>query len=441
MDFLKFQNLHDSIIANTTGGGENSALSVIRISGPIEPASFKNVLSLKSGSIEPRKAYFCKILDDNKEVLDEIVFTFFRAPNSFTGENVFELSVHGNVLNVKKIIKFLKENLSLRNAGFGEFSYRALRNGKMNLSQIEGLDLLLNAKSDLAISSGLSLLGGELNKDFTDLKRLYEQLRSALELNIDFSEDIGAEQGDKLLKDSFNDFFTLLKKVKNIGSIEPDSLLRPQVALIGAPNAGKSTVFNNILGRKRAIVNERAGTTRDYITNSVFYKGTEFELVDTAGIRETSNEIEASGIESSKMFAKSAFFRVLVENTKEKSVDFGDFDLKIATRGDEFEEISINSILCNANDYPLLDLVFSRAKSKFDEITKGRMIFTDRQFDLIDKIYKQALDLSQLLLVSNDIGIVSSELNILGQVVDELFGLADTDAVLNSIFANFCIGK
>ncbi len=316
----------DSIIALSSGSLGKSAISVIRISGPIEPGILVKYLSI-NGPIEPRRAYFSKLYDESNKLLDEVVLTYFAAPSSYTGENVYELSVHGNPLNIKRIIRFLIDKLDLRDAAKGEFSYRALRNKKLSLNQIEGLDLVLNSDSGFAIDSGLELLSGNIDTDYDSLRKSYLKLVSLLEVVINFSDDIGEKESLDLFKVEFYNFKNYAHLLKGRSSVDGDSLIKPKVVLYGKPNSGKSTFFNRILKRDRAIVSEIEGTTRDYISENLYINDINFEIIDTAGIRETDNLIESKGIDFSNNLLKRSFYRVCL--CKEVPSDISVFDLVI----------------------------------------------------------------------------------------------------------------
>lgn len=165
---INFSN-ESPIIACATGNTVNCAISVLRLSGFERFEDISQCFS-KSGPIEPRKVYLTNLIDEEKNLLDQVLMSFFPAPSSYTGENYLELSVHGNLLNVQKIISFFVTNLGFKHGSPGEFTYRALKNKKMNLSQVEGLELVLNASNNLVFSQGMELLQGSLYSDFLNLK-------------------------------------------------------------------------------------------------------------------------------------------------------------------------------------------------------------------------------------------------------------------------------
>jgi tRNA modification GTPase len=444
MSLNNYFDASDSIVTCSTGTSQNTAIGIIRISGPMEPANVLSALSL-SGPMEPRFAYTTN-LHDSGTVLDKIVVTYFEAPRSFTGENVFELAVHGNQLNISKIISFLQEKLNLRLAQAGEFSYRALRNKKLSLSQVEGLDIFLNATSDLSLNSGLKLISGEGQEIFDDLYQSYLHLRSCLELNIDFAEDVGEQEGYELFLRSFKNLKNKVSVLKETVSLDPSIFTLPKIALFGPPNAGKSTLFNSLLKSERSIVSNMAGTTRDYVSARFFLDGVEFELIDTAGIRETSEEIEKKGIELGLGKVRNAFFRILVRSIEDKiDADF-EKDLEIVSHVDQFnsapmEPITSGSIGANLLEVDLMGEIKDLVLNKFKKETENKSIFASRHFALINSLHKEISDFSTLLDDVDDIAIIASELNLIGKNVQELVGIVQTDDVLKNIFSNFCIGK
>ena len=337
---MNFNYSDDPIIACSTGGNTNTAIAVIRISGVNIEEVVNPFFSIDTTNLKPRYATFCKILDNDK-IVDEIVLTFFKGPNSYNGEDVFELSVHGNVLNIKRIIDLFISNTGIRFSNPGEFTYRALKNKKLTLNQVEGLDLLLNANSIFALDQGFSLLSGQLQKDFTKLYDLFLNHRSSIEMGFDFLDDVGEEQFESNLKGSFVNLKShidkLYKHVKNTNS----DLLNPEIVILGLPNAGKSSLFNNLLTEDRAIVSNIAGTTRDYITESLNIDNNIFKLTDTAGIRNTEDKIEELGVHKALDLIETSFFKILVVNPFDidskyfSKIENVKFDLIIFTHSDK----------------------------------------------------------------------------------------------------------
>ncbi len=466
------------IIACSTGTSSNTAIAVIRLSG------FKNLIALQKFfsfsllKVKKRTSHLTNILFEDK-VFDNGLLVYFPEGESYTGENVLELSVHGNQLNISRLLDlFLKES-NFRPAHPGEFTYRALKNKKLSLSQVEGLDMLLNANSSLMLSQGLDILQGDLHAQYLALYDAFMKLKSAVEISIDFSEDVGAEETQKLFKNSFDRFFKIISALKTRTEGNISSLLAPEIAITGQTNAGKSSLFNILLNDDRSIVSSIAGTTRDYVSEVISIDGTNYKLIDTAGIRESSDVIEKIGIERALVILKRSFFKILVINPFETSAEYLtkfsgiDFDLLIVSHWDkvDFQEKlseidltnfrSIYSLKANFlsgsieplrnnggpiepalnMNGPIEPLLKRLVADRFNLLTSNNPILIDRHRRSIDRVYNKSVLFSSNIEEMVDVAILSSEVNILGNDLAELIGIISPDDVLNSIFSNFCIGK
>jgi len=299
------------IIACSSGNNSNTAITLIRLSGFNDITDILSAFSLTK--FIPRKAHFCNIIQDDK-ILDEVIAIFFKAPHSYTGENVLELNVHGNRLNVERIISFFVDKFNFSYANPGEFTYRALKKGKLNLSQVEGLDLLLNANSNFILEQGFSLMSGSLQKDYLALQKSYLKHRSAIELSIDFLDDVGEEASNNSLNDSLQEMVTVIKNLYMKINRSSHDLNKPDIVIFGDPNSGKSSVFNNLLSDERSIITDIKGTTRDFISEDYRINDVFFTLIDTAGIRETNDIVERKGVDRSIDKANTAFYKILAIN-------------------------------------------------------------------------------------------------------------------------------
>ncbi len=485
----------DPIIACSSGNNENTAISLLRISGLKNFKLLNSLFNKDLNNLVPRKASFIKIVDKS-HVIDEVVLTFFKGPHSYNGENILELAVHGNPINVRRIIELFKKH-GVREANPGEITYRALRNNKMTLTQVEGLDTLLNAGSIDLFDNGMSHLSGELQKEYLNLRDSYLNLRGAIEILIDFSEDVGEEQSSKLFKDHFENFKSLIHILKRRTRSPRSHLLKPKVVLLGVTNAGKSTLFNKLLEEKRSIVSEIKGTTRDYISEYFSHEGAEFQVVDTAGLRESEDEIEVEGIKLSKELYSDAFYKILVINpflSDELGVDSLEADAVVFTHSDlkgfddkvrDFDNLSGNSKRFSLGPIgPLLELgpIGPESKTgpigpesklgpigpeseigpigpqeggpieplgllknhiyrKYSDLMAEKPILPDRQRNIINSLATMVDGISQLIDGVNDPAILSNEINMLDAEVNGLLGITTSDDVLNNIFSNFCIGK
>ncbi|PIK14318.1 GTPase [Halobacteriovorax sp. JY17] len=489
------------IIACSSGLQTNSAIGLIRISGFDDIKAFQSFFKFNLKNTKPRYSHFSSLLD-NEVVIDEVVLTYFPAPNSYNGENILELGVHGNQINIQRIIKLFTSSGLLRAAKEGEFSYRALKNRKLTLSQVEGLDLLLNASSSFMLDQGLQVLSGDLHKQYMDLHGSFLKLKSSVEISIDFSEDVGEEQCSILLNESLSDFKNRVSQLWRRVQSDKSDLVNPSISLIGQTNAGKSSLFNLLLASDRSIVSDQAGTTRDYVSEYLTLQGNTFRLVDTAGLRETEDSIEKVGIERAIEISSSSFFKILVVNplqTKKEDYKFlknEEFDLLIISHKDQLRDFNFEEFLktlpvfnsaitanlsVNTRDFtflengpiependfgpmgakvedragsmgavnlikngpiePLEAVIEKLVISKFNSLCQDNPLLVSRHRECVNNIYLSMLQFQELTNDEVDIAIISSELNILEAKVSELLGIISPDDVLNNIFSNFCIGK
>jgi tRNA modification GTPase len=481
------------IIACSTGTNSNTAIAVIRLSGFTDLHTLQSFFSFNLKKTQKRFSHLTDIQDE-KLILDNALMVYFPKGESFTSENVLELSVHGNQLNIHRILNLFIEKAGFRAAYPGEFTYRALKNKKLSLSQVEGLDMLLNANSNLMLTQGLGILQGELHTQYLALYDSFLKLKAAVEISIDFSEDVGAEETQKLFDHSFKEFSKILDAlyVRSQGSIS--SLLSPEVVLVGQTNAGKSSLFNLLVKQNRSIVSNIAGTTRDYITELIHIAGTNYKLVDTAGIRESDDVIESIGIERAFEILKRSFLKILIINPFETNPDYlaklsqFEFDILLVSHSDKadflesvmrldcsmirtnfiasasFQNGSTGSIGPLAVDQfkngpiepvvskngsigplktsgPIEPLIKLKIEDKFARLTANSPILLERHRHCINNIYVKNTAFSYEISGIGDVAILSSELNILGNYLSELIGIVTPDDVLNSIFSNFCIGK
>ena len=369
----------ETIIACSSGSDRNVAITLLRVSGFERLSSFNELFSIDLNEVLPRKAYFTKLFSNEGDLLDEVVLTYFESPNSFNGENILEISAHGNKINIDKITKTFVNSGLARVAENGEFTLRALKNKKLNLSQVEGLGQLLNSASDYDLREGLSLLSGSLSRDYENLYSHLKELKITFELMMDFSEDVGLEALKtriNVLKEKFNNAFKSLLSRAKLGK---KRFLSLDLCIYGQPNAGKSTLFNSILSEGRAIVSSQAGTTRDYISESINYNSNEFRLIDTAGVRETENEIEKMGIEKSNDLLKNSFFKILVTQRKDfhpEELLIKDFDLIVVTHSGSKSIPEIN----NFSNVPILFLEKDKEFYRINSFSapEEQRVFQDR---------------------------------------------------------------
>ncbi|NPA54472.1 MAG: tRNA uridine-5-carboxymethylaminomethyl(34) synthesis GTPase MnmE, partial [Aquificae bacterium] len=339
----------DTIVANATPLIP-SAVGIIRISGDKSLDIGRKIFSLPE-KIEERKAYYGKIKDREGKTIDEGLLIYFKAPRSFTGEDVIEIYPHGSVPVIKKIIEEAI-HFGARFAEPGEFTKRAFLSGKIDLTQAEAIAELIEAKTEAASKAAVNLLEGKLSKKVNALKEALLELESLIEAELNFPEDveeIPLEEIKKRLETVLKQIQELLRTYKK-GEIIREGI---KLAIVGRPNVGKSSLFNTLVGYERAIVSEYKGTTRDFIEETVSIKGIPVKLLDTAGIRETQDKIEKIGIEKALEKIEEADIVLFVFDASEGITDE---DLKI------YEKVKHKNPIIVGNKS---DLILDKSKKKY----------------------------------------------------------------------------
>lgn len=313
-------NNNDIICAPATVPG-TGAISVIRVSGKGSLELADRVISLRKGSIAQSKGYtlhFGSIFASDGSLLDEVIVSVFRAPNSYTGEDGVEISCHSSKYIVSETIGLLCEK-GCRMAGPGEFTQRAYLNGKMDLAQAEAVADVIAADSKAALRVAQSQLRGEYSAAFKELRDALVRLSALVELELDFSEEEVEFASREMiigLAESAIAKMSRLRDSYRVGNALKNGV---PVAIVGAPNVGKSTLLNALLGEDRAITSDIPGTTRDTVEESIVIEGVRYRFIDTAGIRETEQVIERLGIERSLAKIRDASIVIcLLDATKKE---------------------------------------------------------------------------------------------------------------------------
>ena len=447
--------MQNTIVALATPLGR-SGIGVIRLSGADSLQIIRQLTGDEDFNPKPRFAYLKKIRDlSTGEVLDEAIITYFQAPQSFTGEDVIEISCHGSPIVLRQIIDFCLK-LDARMAEAGEFSLRALANGQMNLSQAEAVRDLIEAQSIAAARQSIRQLRGELSNELQPLKDDLLDVIVVLESTLEFVEDDLPEFQSENLKTK------LLNIAVNLGrmaaTFQAGKLLREglKVALVGRPNVGKSSLFNALLGHDRAIVTDIAGTTRDQIREKLVIQNIPVSLIDTAGLRETSDKVEILGVERSKRtMADADLVIVLLDGSQDLTTE--DNDILLQTE-DLTRLIAVNKIDI-AEHFTFHISNFKPVSAKTGEGLKnlqnaiiepfysqdieqsGFLISDARHHDLLLRS-KNEIETSISLLnqkMSEEIVLIGlhNAIRFLGQITGE----TTTEDVLTRIFSTFCIGK
>ena len=448
----------DTIVAVATPPGR-SAIAVIRLSGPQSLEITRALVHDDSFTPKPAHVVLKDLKTDEDEVMDQALITFFKSPHSFTGEDMLEISCHGSPVTVRKLLDRIQQ-LDARFAGPGEFTLRACRNGKMNLSQAEAIRDLINARTTAAAQQATRQLKGELSNALSISKQRLIDIIVKLESALEFVEDdLPAIQRSAVL----DELAIVQNTIDNLASTyQTGHLLRDgiRVALVGRPNVGKSSLFNMLLSRDRAIVTELPGTTRDSLTESIAINGIPVTLTDTAGIREAGDRIEAIGVERThRAMADADLLVVVIDGStsvqaedrevlkracvSQHVVAFNKSDLPPAAEKNETVNGSKVVHVSAVTGAGLSDLSAAILEpfGTVDSESVGLLVTDSRHYDLLVRAVA-SLDESASLMKES----ASEELVLVGlhnalSYLGEITGETTTDEILGRIFSTFCIGK
>jgi tRNA modification GTPase len=441
--------MNDTIAAISTPFGEG-AIAVVRLSGGRAVAIADGIFQSKKkpSQLPPRVQQFGKIAGE-AGVIDDVMLTVFRAPASYTGEDVVEISGHGGILVTRRLLRLLLDR-GARLAEPGEFTQRAFLNGKMDLTQAEAVMDLIRAQTDLALRAATEQLEGRLGRKIREIREKLLGLLAHVEAFIDFpDEDIDPDTGETLLKnlDAVRKDVAALLRTADQGKILREGV---RTVICGAPNVGKSSLLNLLLGYERAIVSERPGTTRDTIEEVINLRGIPLRLVDTAGLRESPDEIEREGIERTRAQVERADLTLRVfdasaeehEDTKTQreililnKVDVGEH---ASWRGAEGVRISCKT---GAGMEELAEEIFRRVMGGGAAVGDASVAINARHQACL-KSAAQFCEAARKAIVDRlSAEFIAIELRAALDTVGEVVGKADSEELLGKIFSTFCIGK
>ena len=453
----------ETIAAISTAPGLGG-IGIIRITGDktfeILLKIFKNTKVKKIEDIVPNTIIYGKIYDESRMV-DEVLVSFFKSPNSYTKEDLVEINTHGGSIVMKEILNLvLKKGAML--AEPGEFTKRAFLNGRIDLTQVESIATILNAKSEEELRISGELLQGKLYNKVVNIKEKLMDILMHLEVNIDYPEYDTDEKETEEIVSTVTDILKDLKRFEatfDVGSKIKDGI---KVSIIGRPNAGKSSLLNNLLNKERAIVTEIEGTTRDSIEEDLNINGINIKIIDTAGIRETDEKVEKIGIERAITIAEKSDLIIAIfdiskpfnENDrkildiiskKESLILLNKYDLvkdielpeEIKNTGKEY---IYTSMLEKKGTEDVIEWITKKTESLKINKNNDIIIIHERQkkvitdvIEMIEQILKD-LEIIPIDMVSENIRDVINKIN-------ELTGENVKEEVLNEIFKNFCLGK
>ncbi len=435
-----------------------SGIGIIRLSGLDALPIIRKLVCDGNFDPTPRFAHLKKIYDiETGDVIDEVLITYFQSPQSFTGEDVVEISCHGSPVILRQIIDFCLK-LDARMAEAGEFSLRALANGRINLSQAEAIRDLIDAQTIYAARQSVRQLRGELSDQLQPIKDELLSVIVVLESALEFVED---DLPDHQSEDIKNDLVSIAERIGEFAStFRAGKLVREglRVALVGRPNVGKSSLFNALLGQERAIVTEIAGTTRDQIHEKFSINNIPVSLIDTAGLRQTSDTVEKIGVERSKLLMADADLVVVLLDGSQQMTDedreilfaVSDLNHLIAINKSDLKQTEID-----LNGSPKVLRTSAKTGEGLGDLQKaiiepfapqdiensGFLVSDARHSDLLlrakSEIETAVTSLDQKM--SEEIVLIGlhNALRYLGQITGE----TSTEDMLTEIFSTFCVGK
>lgn len=448
------RNTFSTISAISTPPG-NGGIAVLRVSGEESIAVVNNIFSANLLKRKSHRAVFGRIIYHGKTI-DEVVVTLFRAPRSYTGEDVVEISCHGSMYIAQQILDILLENTRL--AAPGEFTQRAFLNEKMGLTQAEAVGDLLTAKTKMQHLAAMNQLEGSLHNHILRLSKKLTHYRTMLELEIDFFEQDLDEINRNELIGGLEKLQEELQRLADSG--EEGMILKEglRVSLVGAPNVGKSSIFNSFLQNERAIVTAEAGTTRDFLEEAISLNGYLVRIFDTAGLRETSNQVEKIGISRSYEIIKNSHKVLFIVAEQENEEEFLKLTqiinpkkiIKILNKADLYSEDVIANfrkkgyLIASANVENGLDeiknILLSDIAISEDDIRSG-ILNNSRQIAAAKRAIASIDKALDSIKAEMGFEFTAFDLKEASHSLEEIIGRITDDDILNSIFSDFCIGK
>jgi len=451
----------DTIIALATPQGVG-AIAVVRISGKDAIRVCNEVFFGKNLEEQPSHTIHLGTIRDGEKIIDEVLVSLFKGPRSFTKENVVEISTHGSSYIVNQVLKlFVRKGIRL--AKPGEFTQRAFLNGQFDLAQAEAVADLIHSDSESSHQAALNQMRGGFSSEIQELRNQLIHFASMIELELDFSEEDVEFVSREVLRQLVERILRLVEEL--ILSFDLGNVIKNGVPTViaGKPNAGKSTLLNALLNEEKAIVSDIAGTTRDFIEDELSLGGVIFRFIDTAGLRETTDTIEAIGVSRTQEKMRTAslilyLFDLSVTDLVEVHRDLNKLDnlgvpyLKVGNKLDAAKENIVKELQAN---YP--DMLFISAGNKenlellkarilelvnLDKFRTGNTVVTNvRHYDSLTKTRESLLEVLGGLdqLVTNDF--LAMDIRRALHYLGEITGEVTTDDLLANIFSKFCIGK
>lgn len=450
--------MDDTIVAISTSIGVG-AISIVRLTGNnainiINRVFSKNLINEKSHTIHYGHIIY------NDEVIDEVLVMIMKAPRTYTTEDTIEINCHGGINSTKKILEVLMAS-GARLAEPGEFTKRAYLNGRINLLEAESVNDLIVAKTDAARTLAINNVDGNLTKKIRNIREKIAKILANIEVNIDYPEytdevEVTKNMMEEYLNDINEELNDLVSGARN-GRIIKEGV---NVAIIGKPNVGKSSILNHLLDEEKAIVTNIPGTTRDIVEGSITLNGVQVNFIDTAGIRETTDIVEKIGVDKSKKTAENADIVLIVLNNNEE-IDLEEEELLEKYNSDNViifinkndlekkiklpDNLKIKVLSGNAVDINGLNNLLEEIKKmlNLENIVNKDMSYLSnvRQIDLVTKANESLKNAMQGLNNDMPIDMVEIDLKSAWDYLGEIMGDSYEGELVDEIFGNFCLGK
>ena len=452
--------MKETIVAQATAPGRGG-IGILRVSGPLATEVAQAVLGKCP---KPRMADYLPFKDADGTILDQGIALYFKSPNSFTGEDVLELQGHGGQVVLDLLLKRILQIDGIRLARPGEFSEQAFLNDKLDLAQAEAIADLIDATSEQAARSALKSLQGEFSKKVNELVESVIYLRTYVEASIDFPDEEIDFLADGKIEANLRGIINQLEDVRS--EAKQGSILREgmKVVIAGRPNAGKSSLLNALAGREAAIVTDIAGTTRDILREHIHIDGMPLHIIDTAGLRDATDEVERIGISRAWTEIEQADRIILMlDSSDPESADLSkvrsEFLAKLPTtlpvtivrnkidlngeQASESEEDGYQMISLSAQTHDGIQLLRDHLKQAmgFQTGMEGGFLARRRHLDALEKA-SEHLQIGLVQLTEFHAGeLLAEELRLVQTYLSEITGEFTSDDLLGNIFSSFCIGK
>ncbi len=423
-----------------------SAVAALRVSGSRVRNVVESLFGPKAANgLEPRKANLGTARDpESGKVLDSLLYIYFESPNSYTGEDVLELYPHGNPLIVRDLLLAIRGIQGVRLAEPGEYTRRAFLNGKMDLTQAESVADVIHSANRAELENAHRLLSGALSKKIAALTAQVKDISARLELDVDFAE----EEADPDFAGWESRFVSIRESIQQIlNSFRGKAALSrlPLAVLYGAPNAGKSSLVNALLGEDRVLVSNVPGTTRDFVEVRLFLDGGEIRLVDTAGIADkATDELDALSMKKSREILEEADLKILVLDGSDSSDPVVQPDFIVHSKCDLRDSLPETGLcISSKTGVGLAELksVMNAALFKKNENQEDLWITSEREKTCLEEALAGVNCVLDLLKTNPAVELLAFEMQLVRRALQSITGEISSEDILQSIFAGFCIGK